>query len=481
MQLFLSTEPTAAERPTKSTKSFVLLGEFQKILPREDALHNELVLNNIELPSQFHKNVTVFLHVIVQRSDVGDAVRWEAVELSRFILQQERRERRSYLLAWNESTLLEEKDQPKAIASIPRVIEVGLVQELRQLSLEGLVDRGLGDKVEEAARIVRLPLYVNTISPRDEYQQLDQPLSLELRFRNVGLGYWTMLSQINQAFDQAETLYGANAYDVDSFKQMVGGSSPWKILLVYSVAILHLVFEYLALSADVSFWRSKTSFEGMSSSSVGLQACTTLLMFLYVQEQQQTKFVLYMIGFRLSVQLWKLAKLTKVEFKATPPFFRWLRRTNGGGGLEELQDIQEAEALCMRWLMIVLLPAIAAFCSYRLVTQKFRSWYSWLVLSLAICSQIGGFVIMTPQVFLNYRLKSVEHLPWRALTYQAINTFIDDLFVLCIRMPEVQKYSVFRDDIIFLICLVQRFLYAKRRSDEPEQATATAVDKEKTL
>ena len=63
------------------------------------------------------------------------------------------------------------------------------------------------------------------------------------------------------------------------------------------------------------------------------------------------------------------------------------------------------------------------------------------------------------------RLKSVEHLPWRALTYQAINTFIDDVFTLCIRMPEVQKYSVFRDDIVFLVCCYQRYIYRARRED----------------
>ena len=77
---------------------------------------------------------------------------------------------------------------------------------------------------------------------------------------------------------------------------------------------------------------------------------------------------------------------------------------------------------------------------------------------------------MTPQVFMNYRLKSVEHLPWKALTYQAINTFIDDIFMMCIRMPEVQKYSVFRDDIIFVICCYQRWLYRKPKQVAPGDA-----------
>lgn len=40
---------------------------------------------------------------------------------------------------------------------------------------------------------------------------------------------------------------------------------------------------------------------------------------------------------------------------------------------------------------------------------------------------VFGFVMMTPQLFINYKLKSVAHLPWRAMIYKSINTFIDDV------------------------------------------------------
>ena len=46
-----------------------------------------------------------------------------------------------------------------------------------------------------------------------------------------------------------------------------------------------------------------------------------------------------------------------------------------------------------------------------------------------------GFITMTPQLFINYKLKSVAHLPWRMLTYKALNTFIDDMFAFVIKMP----------------------------------------------
>jgi hypothetical protein len=64
-----------------------------------------------------------------------------------------------------------------------------------------------------------------------------------------------------------------------------------------------------------------------------------------------------------------------------------------------------------------------------------------------------------PQLYLNYKLKSVAHLPWRQMTYKFLNTIIDDLFAFVIKMPTLHRLSVFRDDIIFLI-----FIYQVRRA-----------------
>ena len=66
---------------------------------------------------------------------------------------------------------------------------------------------------------------------------------------------------------------------------------------------------------------------------------------------------------------------------------------------------------------------------------------------------------MTPQLFINYKLKSVAHLPWRMLTYKALNTFIDDIFAFVIKMPTMYRIGCFRDDIVFFIFLYQRYIY----------------------
>lgn len=75
-----------------------------------------------------------------------------------------------------------------------------------------------------------------------------------------------------------------------------------------------------------------------------------------------------------------------------------------------------------------------------------------------------GFVLMCPQLYLNYKLKSVAHLPWRQMTYKFLNTIVDDLGAFIIKAPFLYRLSVFRDDIVFLMYIYQRWIYRVDKS-----------------
>ena len=120
----------------------------------------------------------------------------------------------------------------------------------------------------------------------------------------------------------------------------------------------------------------------------------------------------------------------------------------------------------MSWLII---PLSLSWSAYSLIYIKHRSFYAWLINSLVKAVYAFGFVFMLPQLFVNYRLKSVAHLPWRAFMYKAINTFIDDIFAFIIVMPTAHRLACFRDDVVFIIYLFQRWIYPvdyKRKSKE---------------
>ena len=55
-------------------------------------------------------------------------------------------------------------------------------------------------------------------------------------------------------------------------------------------------------------------------------------------------------------------------------------------------------------------------------------------------------------------------MPWRVFIYKALNTFIDDLFAFIIKMPTMHRLACFRDDVVFVVYLVQRWMYPVDKS-----------------
>merc|ERR1712146_430130 len=93
-----------------------------------------------------------------------------------------------------------------------------------------------------------------------------------------------------------------------------------------------------------------------------------------------------------------------------------------------------------------------------------------LISSLADASYTFGFINMFPQIFLNYKLKSVAHMPWRVMMYKAFNTFVDDAVAFggIFNMPLKHRLMTLRDDIVFAVFLYQRWIYPvdEHRPDE---------------
>lgn len=121
------------------------------------------------------------------------------------------------------------------------------------------------------------------------------------------------------------------------------------------------------------------------------------------------------------------------------------------------------DRLASAYLLYMFVPLIFGYATYALFFEQHKGWYSWILQSGVNVVYAVGFMMMTPQLFLNYKYKSVDHLPWRALLYRACNTFIDDLFAFVITMPGLHRMSVFRDDIVFFVYLYQRWIYRKSK------------------
>ena len=182
-----------------------------------------------------------------------------------------------------------------------------------------------------------------------------------------------------------------------------------------------------------------------------------VIVFLYLLDNDTSWMILLSSGVGVLIEFWKITKVAKVSLDRSRPLLRMVRVEDKEGYAQSPTAQYDREA--MRYLSFALCPIVVGCALYSLYYNEHKSWYSWLLGSLTLAVYSFGFIMMCPQLFLNYKLKSVAHLPWRMLTYKALNTFIDDLFAFIIKMPTLHRLSCFRDDVVFFVYLYQRWIY----------------------
>jgi hypothetical protein len=110
-------------------------------------------------------------------------------------------------------------------------------------------------------------------------------------------------------------------------------------------------------------------------------------------------------------------------------------------------------------MYLLAIPLLAAYAVYSVIYDEHKSWYSFTITTLVGSVYAYGFLMMIPSLYINYRLKSVAHMPAKAMTYKFLNTFIDDLFAFTIKMPLLHRLATLRDDVIFFVYIYQKWVY----------------------
>lgn len=95
--------------------------------------------------------------------------------------------------------------------------------------------------------------------------------------------------------------------------------------------------------------------------------------------------------------------------------------------------MQEYDAIAFKYMYWIAIPLELAYAGYSLLYESHKSWYSFVIAVLVGSVYAYGFLLMIPSLYINYRLKSVAHLPGKAMTYKFLNTIVDDLVLFCPR------------------------------------------------
>ncbi|KAJ3658069.1 hypothetical protein Zmor_009835 [Zophobas morio] len=296
-----------------------------------------------------------------------------------------------------------------------------------------------------------------------DYKPLNETLHLRIYYQPLTLFKWQLYAAQNmrQMWNVWGDKEGESDEEQDTLKETLMDTNPYLLGLTIMVSILHSVFELLAFKNDIQFWNNRNSLEGLSVRSVFFGVFQSLVVLLYVLDNETNTLVRISCFIGLGIELWKIYKVVDIKFENGRLTFK-----DKGSYVDSSTKVYDN--LAFKYLSWVCFPLLVGYSIYALFYLEHKGWYSFVLDLLYGYLLTFGFIMMTPQLFINYKLKSVAHLPWRMLTYKFLNTFIDDMFAFVIKMPTMYRIGCFRDDVVFLVFLYQRWIYPvdKTRKNE---------------
>ncbi|OAX82848.1 hypothetical protein ACJ72_02809 [Emergomyces africanus] len=322
-------------------------------------------------------------------------------------------------------------------------------------------------------------LFVNTFwqlrSHMTELNSTVETLPVHITLNNQQNWKFTILSNIDenskqsqkQAASGASLPTGGDGSEFETFKEILLDTNSYLLATTFFVSILHMIFEGLAFKSDISHWRQKKDSVGTSLRTILANVLMQTIIFLYLLDNSEGTSWMILGGqaFGIVLEAWKITKTVNVRLRrprrgSSLSFLPYIISFEDKHKLSETeQKTKEYDEIAFKYLYMLAVPLLGAYAVYSLVYEDHKSWYSYVIETLVGSVYAYGFLMMVPSLYINYRLKSVAHMPGKALTYKFLNTFIDDLFAFTIKMPTLHRLATLRDDVIFFIWLYQSYKY----------------------
>ena len=319
----------------------------------------------------------------------------------------------------------------------------------------GSGDTGNGDG---AATKTRQPV------PGTAPPPVERRASLEFHFVPTSMLYFVLKRQtkvgLNYISSDAESggLGLIPAEDLDDIRSFLSEDRLWSFFLTQLIGFSHLFLETMAFRDEWQFYRGRRNFVGLSMTSLGITLLRHTIIFLYLWDNDSSWILLMLLLKDILFVAWKMLNVYRARHKDVRAASA--RDAKEANALDEKQRLTaEYDTTASRATSIVLLPVVAAAAAYSLKHYQHRSWFSWAVSSAADGVYLLGFAGMVPQIYINYKFKSVAHLPIRPFLYKVFNTFIDDVFAFSVKMPLKHRLMTFRDDLVFIVFLYQWYIY----------------------
>lgn len=257
---------------------------------------------------------------------------------------------------------------------------------------------------------------------------------------------WRLLSHLSQAIESQKE-FGFDQSDIDDLRRLIADTNVTLLGISVLASALHLLFEFLTFKNEVSFWRNNKDLTGLSVRSLFLDMVGQFVILLFLIEKESSLLMTIPSACGVFIAMWKCQRasglsLVKADSSKAASKWNYIPRLLGlevrATRLESMKkaienskrtskdDLQaltmECDRIATSTLSRFLVPLVVAYALYSLFNEEHSGWYSWFITTASSAVYALGFALMCPQLFLNYKLKSVAHLPWTVLCYKSVNT-----------------------------------------------------------
>ncbi|POS84585.1 hypothetical protein EPUL_001868 [Erysiphe pulchra] len=295
-------------------------------------------------------------------------------------------------------------------------------------------------------------------------------LPLNIKLNNMAHWKFGIISSLDdgakkaaKASAQGNSLRGGgDGSELEMVKEVLLDTNPYLLATTVAVSIIHMIFEMLAFKSDISHYRNKKNNVGISIRSILGNVFMQAIILLYLLDNNENTswMILFSQGMGILLELWKITTIVNICVRPSENVIGFKVAFEDKHILSVTEEkTKEYDAVAFKYLYMVAIPLLLAFAAYSLAYKSHRSWYSFVIATLVGSVYAYGFLMMVPSLYINYRLKSVAHMPAKAMTYKFLNTFIDDLFAFTIKMPTLHRIATLRDDVIFFVYLYQSWKY----------------------
>jgi hypothetical protein len=170
-------------------------------------------------------------------------------------------------------------------------------------------------------------------------------------------------------------------------KRMFLETDPILLSVTMIVSLLHTVFEMLAFKNDINFWKNQDSMVGISVKTLYLQFSCTIIIFMYLLDNETSFLILASSGFGILLDCWKIKKASNFSRIDKFPYFKLEDKESYASSATK-----EYDAIAMRYMSYALYPLMIGYTIYSVVYNEHKGWYSFILNTFVGAIYLFGFI-----------------------------------------------------------------------------------------